>query len=340
LVRTGDDAQFQALYGFVSANQAHYPLGVLCRVLKVSCSGFYAWRKRPMSQRARADVCLTALIRAIHESSHCTYGAPRIHAELHHGYGVHVARKRVARLMREAGLKGIQKRRFVCTTRSGERHRWVPDLVDRDFTVSEPDKLWVADATYIATAEGFLYLAVVVDAFSRRVVGWAMDERLQTSLVLAALEMAYAQRVPQGVIHHSDHGCQYTSIAFGKRCTELGVRPSMGSVGDCFDNAMAESFFSSLECEVLDRYRFETRGEARAAVFTWIEGWYNTHRHHSSLGYLSPIKFEQAFIEERSPGKPELLPHPRQTDLRVDPLRNRFKSEEVLANMMFTQRSH
>src|SRR5581483_6473932 len=259
LVRAGDDAQFQALYGFVSANQTHYPLSVLCRTLKVSCSGFYAWKKRPMSQRARADVCLTALIRAIHESSHFTYGAPRIHAELRQEYGVHVARKRVARLMRAAGLKGVQKRRFICTTRSGERQRWAPDLVDRDFTAGEPDKLWVADATYIATAEGFLYLAVVVDAFSRRVVGWAMDGSLQTTLVLAALEMAYAQRVPSGVIHHSDHGCQYTSIAFGKRCTELGVRPSMGSVGDCFDNAMAESFFSSLECEVLDRCRFGTR---------------------------------------------------------------------------------
>ena len=192
---------------------------------------------------------------------------------------------------------------------------------DRDFTVSEPDKLWVADATYIATAEGFLYLAVVVDAFSRRVVGWAMDGRLQTALVLAALEMAYAQRAPRGVIHHSDHGCQYTSIAFGKRCTELGVRPSMGSVGDCFDNAMAESFFSSLECEVLDRYRFRTREEARVAVFSWIEGWYNTHRRHSSLDYLSPIEFEQAFIEERSSRNPELLPLTRQTPLLEDPMR-------------------
>jgi len=293
-----------------------------------------------MSQRTRTDVCLTALIRAIHESSHCTYGAPRIHAELRYGYGVHVARKRVARLMRALDLKGVQKRRFVCTTRSGEQHRWAPDLVDRDFTVSGPDKLWVADATYIATAEGFLYLAVVVDAFSRRVVGWAMDARLQTALVLAALEMAYAQRVPRGVIHHSDHGCQYTSIAFGSRCTELGVRPSMGSVGDCFDNAMAESFFSSLECEVLDRCRFRTREEARVAVFSWIEGWYNTHRRHSSLGYLSPIDFEEAFIEERSPGDPELLPLARQTDLPVDPMRNRSKSEEVLASMVLTQRSH
>jgi transposase InsO family protein len=212
--------------------------------------------------------------------------------------------------------------------------------VDRDFTVSEPDKLWVADATYIATAEGFLYLAVVVDAFSRRVVGWTMDARLQTGLVLAALEMAYAQRVPRGVIHHSDHGCQYTSIAFGKRCTELGVRPSMGSVGDCFDNAMAESFFSSLECEVLDRCRFRTREEARAAVFSWIEGWYNTHRRHSSLGYLSPIEFEQAFIEEQSSRNPELLPLARQTSLREESIRNRSKNEEVLANMIFTQSSH
>ena len=263
-----------------------------------------------------------------------------IHAELRQEYGVHMARKRVARLMRAAGLKGVQKRRFICTTRSGERQRWAPDLVDRDFTAGEPDKLWVADATYIASAEGFLYLSVVVDAFSRRVVGWAMDGRLQTTLVLAALEMAHAQRVPSGVIHHSDHGCQYTSIALGKRCRELGVRPSMGSVGDCFDNAMAESFFSSLECEVLDRCRFGTREEARVAVFSWIEGWYNTHRRHSSLGYLSPIEFERGFIEGQSSGNPELLPLTRQAALREDPMRNRSKSEEVLENMMLTQRSH
>jgi putative transposase len=166
-----------------------------------------------------------------------------------------------------------------------------------------------------------------------------MDGHLQTALMLAALEMAYAQRVPRGVIHHSDHGCQYTSIAFGKRCTELGVRPSMGSVGDCFDNAMAESFFSSLECEVLDRYRFGTREEARAAVFSWIEGWYNTHRRHSSLDYLSPIEFERAFIEEHT-GNPEHLPLTRQTPLREDPTKNRSKTEEVLAHMMLTHRSH
>jgi putative transposase len=206
--------------------------------------------------------------------------------------------------MRAAGLKGVQKRRFVCTTRSDRRDRWAPDLVDRNFTVTRPDALWVADLTYVATWVGFLYLAVVIDAFSRRVVGWAMENSLRTELVLAALEMAFAQRAPQEVIHHSDHGTQYTSIAFGKRCEELGVRPSMGTVGDCFDNALAESFFASLECEVLDRHHFKTREEARSAIFSWIEGWYNTHRRHSSLDYLSPKDFERKFSSNGGAAEP------------------------------------
>jgi putative transposase len=245
-----------------------------------------------MSAHARADVRLTATIRAIHEYSHGTYGAPRVHEELLQGLGVHVSRKRVARLMRQAGLKGAQKRRFRCTTR-GTREYWAPDLVDRQFVADRPNALWLADVTFVPTAEGFLYLAVVLDVFSRLIVGWAMEARVGNKLVLAALEMAYAQRRPQQVIHHSDHGSEYTAIAFGKRCTELGIQLSMGSVGDCYDNAMMESFFSSLECEVLDRNRFSTRYEARRAIFSWLEGWYNTHRRHSGLGYLSPREFER-----------------------------------------------
>jgi putative transposase len=267
----------------------------MCRLLKVSESGFYDWRDRPMSAHERRDVELAALVHAVYERSHRTYGARRVHVEFREVYGVRVGRKRVARLMRTAGLKGVQKKRFWCTTRSGATERWAPDLVERQFVADRPNALWVADVTYVPTAEGFLYLAIVLDVFSRLIVGWAMAARLSSHLVQAALDMAYAQRTPQEVIHHSDHGSEYTAIAFGTRCTQLGVRPSMGSVGDCFDNAMAESVFATLECEVLDRNRFQTRDEARSAIFSWIEGWYNTHRRHSSLGYLSPQEYERRF---------------------------------------------
>jgi putative transposase len=279
----------------VKANHGTFPVGVMCRLLQVSPSGFYEWRDRPISKHARQDVELSALIHTIYERSHHTYGARRVHAELREAYGVRVGRKRIARLMRRVGLKGVQKRRFWCTTHSGATEGWAPDLVERNFTANRPDALWVADVTYIATAEGFLYLAVVLDVFSRLIVGWAMAERLSSKLVQAALEMAYAQRAPRQVIHHSDHGTEYTAIGFGTRCTQLGVRPSMGSVGDCFDNAMAESVFATLECEVLDRNTFQFRDEARSAIFSWIEGWYNRRRRHSALGYLSPQEFERRF---------------------------------------------
>ena len=277
----------------MKANQASFPVSAMCRLLQVSTSGFYDWRDRPLSPHARKDAELTVLIHSIYERSHRTYGARRVHAELREEYGVRVGRKRVARLMRRAGLQGVQKRRFFCTTRRSNAERSAPDLVDRRFVADRPDALWVADVTYVPTAEGFLYLAIVLDVFSRPIVGWAMDARLGSQLVLKALEMAYAQRSPHAVIHHSDHGSEYTAIAFGTRCERLGVRPSMGSVGDCFDNAMAESFFASLECELFDRTHFLTRDEARAAIFTWIEGWYNPHRRHSSLDYLSPQEFER-----------------------------------------------
>lgn len=302
----------------MKANQASYPVAMMCRLLEVSASGFYAWADRALSWHARENVELTAIIQAIHERSHGTYGAPRVHAELQQAYGVHIARKRVARLMKAARLRGISKRRFVRTTVSDPCERWAPDLVDRDFTVTQPDRLWVADATFVSTWEGFLYLAIVLDAFSRRIVGWSMSAQLRTELMLAALEMAYAQRGPRDVIHHSDHGCQYTSIAFGKRCAELGVRPSMGSVGDAYDNAVAESCFATLECEVQDRNHFRTREAARTAIFSWIEGWYNPHRRHSSIGYRSPRDFERQFFGEDPPTNPALLPcFARQTALRV-----------------------
>jgi putative transposase len=195
--------------------------------------------------------------------------------------------------MRGAGLLGASRRRGgPTTTRRDKEGRPAPDLVDRDFSATGPNQLWVADITFIPTAAGFLYLAAVLDAWSRKVVGWAMAHHLRAELVLDALEMAVGQRRPKDVIHHSDQGSQYTSLAFGKRCKEAGVRPSMGSVGDAYDNAMCESFFASLECELLDRRRFASQAEARMAVFSYIEGWYNPVRLHSALGYRSPITYE------------------------------------------------
>ena len=243
--------------------------------------------------RARTDVELTAHIDAIHRMSRGTYGAPRIHAELA-ARGFQVGCKRIARLMRTAGVQGVSRRKPFHTTVRDEAARPAPDLVDRQFTAPGPDRLWVADITYVPTWAGFLYLAVVLDAWSRRVVGWAMESHLRTELVLAALDMAVAQRRPTEVIHHSDQGCQYTSLAFGRRCREAGVRPSMGSVGDAYDNAMCESFFATLECELLDRERFRTQADARRAIFDFIEGWYNPRRRHSALDYLSPMIYERS----------------------------------------------
>ena len=229
----------------MSSHQAHYPIAVMCRVLGVSPSGYYAWVKRPASARAVRDAALSAQISAAHVASKGTYGAPRVWFDLAEA-GVRVSRKRVARLMRKAGLAGVSRRKSAITTvRDGARQ--APDLVERNFDVDQPDRLWVADITYIPTWAGFLYLAVVLDAFSRRIIGWSMGLSLHTQLVLDALNMALFQRRPHGVIHHSDQGSQYTSIEFGKRCREAGVRPSMGSVGDAYDNAMAESFFATLE---------------------------------------------------------------------------------------------
>jgi putative transposase len=251
-----------------------------------------------MCERRRFDLLLTGKIGAIHSRSRGTYGSPNIHAELADDHAIRVGRKRVARLMRAAGLKGATLRRYVVTTQADPKAERPIDLVEREFYATAPDRLWVADITYIPTWSGFLYLAMVLDVFSRKIVGWAMDTHLKTELILQALEMAVTQRQPSGVIHHSDRGCQYTSYAFGKRCREAGVMPSMGSVGDAYDNAMAESFFATLERELLNRRRFKSQAEARMAVFEWIEGWYNPHRRHSALGYRSPVNYERA--HERS----------------------------------------
>ena len=277
----------------MTANQADFPVRTMCRVLQVSASGFYAWLERPPSSRALADAVLTERIRRIHTASDGNYGSPNIHAELR-DEGTRVGRKRVARLMRIAGLRGVSRRRgFVITTQRDPAQRPAPDLVNRRFVAAGPNQLWVADMTYVPTWAGFLFLAIVLDVWSRRIVGWAIGERMTTDLVLSALNMAIAQRKPAAVIQHSDQGSQYTSVAFGQRCGKLGVRPSMGSVGDAYDNAMAESFFASLECELLDRRPFETKAAARLALFTYIEGWYNPRRRHSGLGRIAPAEFER-----------------------------------------------
>jgi len=281
------------------ANQVDYPVATVCRMLGVSTSGYYAWRSRPPSARAQSDARWVERIRVLHRRSRGSYGVPRILEDLREE-GERINHKRVARLMRSAGLVGISRRKGFKTTVRDHDARPAPDRVKRCFTADRPDQLWVADITYVPTLAGFLFLAVVMDVFSRRIVGWAMTPHLRTELILEALNMAIYQRRPRDVIHHSDQGTQYTSIAFGARCREAGVRPSMGSVGDCFDNAMCESFFATLQCELLGRRRSESQAEAKMAIFEFIEGWYNPHRRHSSIGYLSPVNYERRMYPTRT----------------------------------------
>jgi putative transposase len=259
----------------------------------VSPSGYHAWRQRPPSRRAGANAALSERIAKIHQDSRWTYGAPRIHAELQEE-GVRCSRKRVARLMREAGIEGCHRRRSIRTTQRAVEAEEVPDLVQRNFSAEAPNRLWLADFTYVPTMAGFLFVAVVLDTFSRRVVGWAMAPRPTMQLVIEALEMAiWNRKADPGVIHHSDHGSQYTALAYGQRMREAGLLSSMGSVGDAYDNAMAEAFFATLECELIDRHLWVSREEARRAVFDYIEGFYNPRRRHSALGYLSPAEYER-----------------------------------------------
>jgi putative transposase len=267
--------------------------------LRVSTSGYYDWLGRAPSARAQANVTLLQSIRHAHQMSDETYGMPRIRAELS-DTGITASRKRIARLMRDNHLQGVSRRRSWCvTTERNLRQRPAPDLVERKFVASGINQLWVADMTYVPTWEGFLYLAVVTDVFSRKVVGWAFGVQMTSDLVIAALDMALFTRKPESVIHHSDQGSQYTSIAFGNRCKEMNVRPSMGTVGDAYDNAMAESFFATLECELIARRKWETKTRARMEIFTWIETWYNPHRRHSGLGQMSPINFEKLQQEKK-----------------------------------------
>jgi putative transposase len=285
-------------YQFIAAEAGHHPVALSCQVLGVSRAGFYAWRGRPLSARARADAELTAVIHRLHQQSRGTYGSPRLHAELR-ARGRRHGRKRVARLMRQVGLAGChRRRRRPRTTVADPAAAPAPNLVQRAFDPLAPDRLWLADITYIPTGEGWLYLAAVLDAFSRRVVGWAMADHLRTELVLDALDMALAARRPAGgLVHHSDRGCQYTSLAFGQRLRAAGLVPSVSRVANCWDNAVAESFFATLKRELVDRpdrAPWPDRAAARAAIFDYVEVFYNRQRRHSTLQYLSPAAYEAA----------------------------------------------
>lgn len=286
------------IYSFLQAQKATYRISRMCKALKVSKSGFfYGWRDRTPSTRAQADALLSEKIARIHRDSRETYGAPRIHFELQ-TLGVRCARKRVARLMREAGLFGCggRRRRKARTTLRSQTECIppAPDLVKRNFTLEAPNRLWVADITYVRTWEGWLYLSFVLDTYSRKVVGWSMASNLRTELVLDAVNMAiYTRRPSPGLIHHSDRGSQYTSVEFGSRLREEGLVPSMGSVADAYDNSMAESFVSTLKRELIHRRSWPSRQIARTAIFEYIEGFYNTHRRHSALGHLSPSEYEE-----------------------------------------------
>jgi putative transposase len=285
------------LFRFIDAERACLPVALLCRVLGVSRSGYYAWRNRPPSKRSREDATLTAKIREIHRRSRETYGSPRIHAELR-ALGTRCGRKRVERLMRQAELRGCTRSGRKGTTRRGMRAP-AEDLVKRNFAATEVDRVWMADITYVATEEGFLYLAFVLDAHSRRIVGWAMENHLRSELVVDALQMAVWRRKPvPGLIHHSDQGVQYTALSLGERLREVGITPSMGRTGSALDNAMAESFVSTLKAELVSRQEFPSRQAAKTAIFDYLETFYNTRRLHSALGYRSPAEYEEDRMEE------------------------------------------
>jgi putative transposase len=286
------------LFGLIDAEKANYSISLLCRVLWVSRSGYYDWKDRPLSKRARENAALIEKIREIHERSRRIYGYPRVHAELR-ALGVRCSRKRVARLMRKASLQGCRRGRKKHTTRRDVNAIPAPDLLKRSFTAESPDSIWTADITYIHTQEGFLYLAFILDVYSRKIVGWSMASHLRTELVVDALEMALWRRKPgTGLIHHTDRGAQYTALSFGEKLKGAGLVPSMGRTGSALDNAISESFVASLKTELIDRSSFPTRDAAKVSIFEFIEGFYNRVRRHSSLGYLSPSAYEQATIEE------------------------------------------
>jgi putative transposase len=280
-------------YRFIAAEKANHPISVMCRMLEVSRSGFHAWQRRAPSDRQLADAWLTVTIREIHAENRRVYGAPRVHAELRMSHGVRVGRKRVERLMRQAGLSGLIPKKRGRTTLRVPGVRVADDLVKRQFRPKAPNTLWVADITYLRTWEGWLYLAAVQDAFSRRIVGWSMADHMRSDLVVDALQMAIARRRPEaGLIHHSDQGSQFVSLAFGQAAAKAGISRSMGSTGVCWDNAVAETFFATLKKELVHRRSWPDRQELRREVFDYIEIFYNATRRHSTLGMLSPARYE------------------------------------------------
>jgi len=288
-------------FRFVEAEAAQFPVSLLCKTVGVSRQGFYAWKRRPPSARELVDRQLRKRIRQIYSETEEIYGAPRIYSELRLGEGIRVGKKRVARLMRQLGLRGADgKRGGPRTTVRDPKRPSAPDLVDRDFARAEPNRLWVCDLKYVQTGQGFLFLAAVQDVFSRRIIGWSMRDDLKAELVLDALGMAVSVRGADagGVIAHSDHGSQYTSLVYGAYAKQSRIDLSMGSIGDPWDNALAETFFASLTKELLHRERFATREQARLRIFWYIECFYNLHRRHSSLGMLSPIDYEQRHQQE------------------------------------------
>jgi putative transposase len=270
------------------------PVSRACELLGVSRSGYHKWATRPPSDRALSDAWLVEKIKEIHQANRGVYGAPRIHAELRLEHGIRVGRKRVERLMRLAGLSGLVARKRGRTTIRVPGVRVADDLVQRQFRPEAPDVLWIADLTYLRTWEGWLYLAAVQDAYSRRIVGWAMADHMRAELVVDALTMAVSRRRPgPGLIHHSDQGSQYVSLGFGQVCTKAGIARSMGSRGDCWDNAVAETFFATLKKELVYRQSWPTRQELISEIFEYVETFYNPRRRHSTLGYLSPVEFEE-----------------------------------------------
>ncbi len=286
------------IFRFIDAERACLPVALLCRMLGVSRSGYYGWRSRPPSKSSQEDIALAAKIHEIHRRSRETYGSPRVHAQLR-ALGTRCSRKRVERLMREAGLQGCMRGGRRGTTRRNKRATPAEDLLKRDFAATQIDKVWVADITYIPTREGFLYLAFILDVHSRRIVGWAMENHLRTELVVDALQMAVWRRKPApGLVHHSDQGVQYTALSFTERLKEVGITPSMGRTGSALDNAMAESFVSTLKAELVSNLKFPSRQAAKTAIFDYLETFYNTRRLHSSLGYRSPADFEEGRIDE------------------------------------------
>ena len=282
-------------FEFIRVEKAFYPLTVLCSVLEVSRSGFYSWCKRPISARKLSDTQLAVQVKAVHLRSRRTYGSPRIHADLR-ARGVHVGRKRVERIMRENSIEARQKRRFRRTTDSKHDHPIAPNVLAREFDVTEPNRVWVTDVTAIWTLEGWLFLAVMLDLYSRRVLGWAMSATNDTTLALSALRQALRIRHwPRGVLHHSDRGSPYASKDYRKELAAHGFIASMSRKGDCWDNAVAESFFGTLRAELVDHERYATHGAARASIDEYIHGFYNIERRHSHLGYVNPIEFELRF---------------------------------------------